>query len=62
MEHHDLCPKCGNNTVDRLDGECKYAHCGEEEEDDMAGEREFMRHKAQHTRLTEDEMLIYGLL
>jgi hypothetical protein len=26
--HHGLCPICGNYTVDRLDGYCKYSGCG----------------------------------
>ena len=27
--HHDYCPECGNYTVDKIDNECKYAHCGD---------------------------------
>lgn len=29
--YHDLCPICGNRTVDTTDGECKYAYCGQPE-------------------------------
>jgi|GEM_PF-6619445 len=57
--HHDLCPICNCYTVDREDGYCKNAYCGE---DDEANERNFMREQSKHTALTEDEMLIYGLL
>ena len=60
--HHDLCPTCNNYTIDREDGYCKYANCGGDFEDDEANERNFMREHAKHTALTEDEMLIYGLL
>lgn len=31
--HHDYCPICGNQTVDREDGYCKYAYCGQDESD-----------------------------
>ena len=53
--HHTKCPNCGNYTMDES-GECHYAYC---DEDDMVGEREFMRHQ---DNLTEDEQMIYGLI